>query len=201
MSEKDAALPVKLFGSANAWEKWLEARHAKSLGIWIKLAKRDSGIASITYAEALDIALCFGWIDGRKEAGGERHWLQKFTPRTAKSRWSKINCEKVAKLEKDGRMRQAGLDAVAKAKADGRWTAAYDSPSRATVPEDLARALAKNTKARTFFETLQSHNRYAILYRVHDAKKPETRARRISTFVEMLERGETIHPAKRPSRK
>jgi uncharacterized protein YdeI (YjbR/CyaY-like superfamily) len=187
-------LPVVPFESQRAWETWLAANHASSRGVWLKLAKKSSGVASVTYPEALDVALAWGWIDGQKGSFDDAWWLQKFTPRGAKSVWSKVNREKVQALVDAGKMRPAGLAAVELAKTDGRWEAAYDSPSKATVPEDLAAALAANPRASAFFATLNAANRYAILWRVHTAKKAETRARRIADFVEMLARNEKLHP-------
>jgi uncharacterized protein YdeI (YjbR/CyaY-like superfamily) len=186
-------LPIVPFESQRAWETWLAANHASSRGVWLKLAKKSAGVPSVTYPEALDVALAWGWIDGQKGSFDDAWWLQKFTPRGAKSVWSKINREKVQALVDAGRMKPPGLAAVALAKQDGRWDAAYDSPSKATVPEDLAAALAANPRAAAFFATLNAANRYAILWRVHTAKKAETRARRISQFVEMLARHESLH--------
>jgi uncharacterized protein YdeI (YjbR/CyaY-like superfamily) len=183
----------RLFATAEAWETWLRDNHDRASGIWLKIAKK--GVAtSVSYAEALDVALCWGWIDARKDKLDARFWLQRFSPRTKTSRWSKVNREHVARLIKAGRMQKAGLAAIDAAKADGRWAKAYDSPSRATVPPDLESALAERPKAREFFGKLDSRNRYAILYRLQEAKKPETRARRLETFVAMLARGEVIHP-------
>jgi uncharacterized protein YdeI (YjbR/CyaY-like superfamily) len=187
-------LPVVPFESQRAWETWLAANHASARGVWLKLAKKAAGVPSVTYPEALDVALAWGWIDGQKGSFDDAWWLQKFTPRGAKSVWSKVNREKVQALVDAGKMRPAGLAAVELAKADGRWEAAYDSPSKVTVPEDLAAALAANPRASAFFATLNAANRYAILWRVHTAKKAETRARRIADFVEMLARHEKLHP-------
>lgn len=189
-----AELPVILFATPKDWEIWLKANHAESNGIWLRLAKKDSGIESVNYAEALDVALCYGWIDGQKKSYDAATWLQKFTPRGAKSLWSKINREKVEVLLKSKRMKAAGLKAIESAKQDGRWDAAYDSQSKATVPEDFQVALDQNTKAKAFFATLKSANRYAILFRIQTAKKAETREKRIRQFIEMLEKHETIHP-------
>jgi uncharacterized protein YdeI (YjbR/CyaY-like superfamily) len=187
-------LPVLPFSSQKEWESWLEKHHASAKGgLWLKIAKKDSGIPTVTYAEALDVALCYGWIDGQKGAYDESFFVQKFTPRRPRSRWSKINREKVTALIESGRMRPAGMAEIEKAQSDGRWEAAYDSQSRAVVPEDLQRELDRNPEAAAFFETLNKVNRYAILYRIHDAKKPETRARLIEKFIGMLNRGEKIH--------
>jgi uncharacterized protein YdeI (YjbR/CyaY-like superfamily) len=163
----------------------------------MKIAKPSAGVASVGYAEALEIALLFGWIDGQKQKLDADFWLQKFTPRGAKSRWSERNRASATRLMREGRMRPAGLAAVESAKRDGRWDRAYASQARATVPADLQRALDAKPEALAFFRTLDSANRYAILYRVQDAKKPETRAKRIADFVGMLARGETIHPPRR----
>lgn len=189
-------IPTLLFEKPKDWAAWLEESHAASSGIWLRLAKKNSGIESVTYAEALDVALCYGWIDGQKKSYDEATFLQKFTPRGKKSIWSKINREKVEALIKSKRMKAAGLKAVESAKQDGRWEAAYDSQSKATVPEDFQAALDQNEKAKTFFATLKSVNRYAILFRIQTAKKAETRVKRIQQFIEMLEKHETIHPQK-----
>lgn len=186
-------LPILPFDSAAAWEAWLERQHAVTVGVWLQFAKKGSGVATVTYEEAVAGALCFGWIDGQVRRFDERFYLQRFTPRRRQSRWSKINVEKALALIEAGRMRPAGLAQVQAAQADGRWEAAYASASDATVPEDLQTALDANPAAAAFFATLTSNNRYAILYRVADAKRPETRARRIAQFVEMLARGETLH--------
>jgi uncharacterized protein YdeI (YjbR/CyaY-like superfamily) len=190
-TERD--LPIVSFASREAWETWLGEAHETSAGVWLKIAKKDSGIASVSYAEALEVALCHGWIDGQKGALDAQWWLQRFTPRKPRSRWSKINREKAEALIEHGEMRPAGLREVEAAKADGRWEAAYAGQRSATVPEDLAAALEGNERARAFFATLDSANRYAIVYRVNDAKRPETRARRIEQYVAMLERGEKLH--------
>ena len=187
-------LPTIFFASAREWEEWLEANHATSPGVWLKIAKKDTGIESVRYPEVLESALCFGWIDGQREALDERYFLQRFTPRQPRSKWSKINREKAERLVPAGRMRPAGLAEVERAKADGRWEVAYESQSRIAVPDDLERELATRPQAKEFFFQLSSQNRYAILYRLQDAKKPETRARRLAKFVAMLEAGETIHP-------
>jgi uncharacterized protein YdeI (YjbR/CyaY-like superfamily) len=187
-------LPIVPFESPAAWEAWLEEHHAASEGLWLKISKKDSGIESVSYAEALDVALCYGWIDGQKGRFDEKFWLQRFTPRRPRSKWSKVNREKVAGLIKSGRMKPAGLREVEKAKSDGRWDAAYEAQSKATVPDDLRLALDANPKAAGFFETLNRANRYAILYRVGEAKRPQTRARRIEKFVAMLAEGEKIYP-------
>ena len=187
-------LPILAFASQREWEVWLDAQHATSKGLWLKIAKKDSGLDSVTYAEALESALCYGWIDGQKGSLDERAWLQKFTPRGPKSVWSRINRDKANELQRQGRLRPAGLAQVERAQQDGRWDAAYESQSRATVPDDLRRALEDAPVAQAFFATLNSVNRYAILYRIQSARKPDTRARRIEQFVAMLAEHKTLHP-------
>ena len=191
--EKEAP-PIVFFEQPGAWSDWLARNHASSRGVWLKMAKKSSGIASINYQEALEVALMWGWIDGQKQSHDDTSWLQRFTPRGPKSIWSKINREKALALIAAGKMRPSGLEEVERAKKDGRWEAAYDSQSRASVPADLAAALAANPRAAEFFATLNSTNRYAVLFRIHNAKKAETRARRIETFVEMLARHEKLYP-------
>jgi uncharacterized protein YdeI (YjbR/CyaY-like superfamily) len=188
------------FASAEAFEAWLAERHDQSDGLWIKFAKKASGIPTVVYAEAVEASLRYGWIDGQVKRLDDDFYLQRFTPRRARSRWSKINRAKAEALIASGRMEPAGLAEVERAKADGRWDAAYDSPTTATVPDDLRAALDDDPRASEFFETLDSNNRYAILHRIQDAKKPETRVRRIERFVAMLGRGETIHPPRRAAR-
>jgi uncharacterized protein YdeI (YjbR/CyaY-like superfamily) len=190
----DGDLAMMSFGSAQAWEDWLTANHVSSPGVWLKIGKKDSGAQTVSYGEALEVALCFGWIDGQKRGLDDTHWLQRFTPRRVRSRWSRINRDKATALITTGRMRPAGLREVELAKADGRWDAAYEGQRLIEVPPDLAAALARDDEARAFFATLSSANRYAILYRIQDAKRPETRARRITTFVAMLAAHETVHP-------
>lgn len=182
------------FESRAAWEAWLADQHTRSPGVWLRIARKGAGAGGVGYRQALDSALCYGWIDGRKRRLDDAHWLQRFTPRGPRSSWSKVNRERAEWLIRRGEMKPAGLREVERAKADGRWQAAYDPPSRATVPEDLEQALAADERARTFFATLDGRNRYAILYRIQTAKRPETRARRIETYVAMLSRGETIYP-------
>jgi uncharacterized protein YdeI (YjbR/CyaY-like superfamily) len=189
-----ADLPILRFASREEWRAWLAAQHATSAGVWLKLAKAGTGIASVTYAEALEVALCHGWIDGQKGGFDDEFWLQRFTPRKPRSRWSRINRDKATALIERGEMEPAGLREVDAAKADGRWDAAYEGQRTATVPDDLQRALDANPAAAAFFSTLDGANRYAILYRVQDAKKPETRARRIDKYVAMLAAGEKLHP-------
>jgi uncharacterized protein YdeI (YjbR/CyaY-like superfamily) len=181
------------FASATDWEEWLQENHSEADGVWVKIAKRNAGIESVRYPDVLDSAICFGWIDARREALDERFFLQRFTPRRPRSRWSRINRDKAERLIADGRMRPAGLAEVERAKADGRWEAAYEGQRSASVPEDLRRELDSRPRAKAFFDELNSQNRYAILYRLQEAKKPETRARRLASFVAMLEAGETIH--------
>lgn len=183
-----------LFESAEAFERWLDEHHSSSPGIWLKLRKKAPGVVALDYAQALDAALCYGWIDGQKRTFDDSYWLQRFTPRKPKSKWSKRNRDKVADLLEQGRMRPPGLAEVERAKVDGRWDAAYDGWRSASVPDDLAEALAATPAAAEFFATLDGQNRYAILYRVQDAKKPETRARRIEKYVAMLAEQKKLHP-------
>jgi uncharacterized protein YdeI (YjbR/CyaY-like superfamily) len=186
-------LPIVLFATPAKLETWLEANHSDSEGLWLKIAKRGSGVDSVTFGEALELALCFGWIDSQKRGLDEKHFLQRFTPRRPRGRWSRINRDKVESLIAAGAMRPAGMAEVEAARADGRWDAAYEGQRNAKVPDDLQRELDDNEVARKFFTSLDSANRYAIVYRLNDAKKPETRERRLRRFVEMLERGEKIH--------
>ncbi len=192
--ETRAGEAVLAFASAGAVAEWLDRNHASSTGIWLKIAKKGAAEPSVSYAEALEAALCFGWIDAQKRPRDDTSWLQRFTPRKPRSVWSRVNRERAEALILAGRMRTAGLSEVERARADGRWDAAYDSQSRATVPPDLQAALDASPAAAAFFATLNSVNRYAILHRLQTAKKPETRARRLRTFVAMLEHGEKIHP-------
>lgn len=185
-------LPVLPFADDAAFETWLCA-NAASKGLWLKIAKKDSGIATVTYAGALDVALCHGWIDGQKRGFDETYFLQRFTPRRPKGLWSKINIGHAERLIAAGRMRAGGLREIEAAKADGRWEAAYDGARNMETPPELAAALAKNRKARAFFETLDKTNRYAVCWRVQTAKKPDTKAKRVETLVAMLARGETLH--------
>jgi uncharacterized protein YdeI (YjbR/CyaY-like superfamily) len=187
-------LPVMGFDSAAALDDWLSGHHADARGIWLKIAKKGSGMPSVSYAEALEVALCYGWIDGQKDRLDDKHWLQRLTPRKPGGRWSKINREKAEELMASGRIKPAGLRAVEEARADGRWEAAYAGQRTMEVPPDLAAALDASDPARAFFATLNSVNRYAILYRIGDAKRPETRAKRIAKYVAMLEEHQTIHP-------
>jgi uncharacterized protein YdeI (YjbR/CyaY-like superfamily) len=185
--------PVQAFATQKAWATWLGKNHLKHTGLWMRLMKKGSGLKSITYAEALDEALCHGWIDGQKRSYDETSWLQKFTPRGRKSIWSKINQGKVAALEKAGRMKPAGFAVVAAAKADGRWAAAYEPVSKMGVPEDFKALLARDPKAEAFFATLKSSSRYAILFRLQAAKKPETRVKKMNDILAMLRNGEAPH--------
>jgi uncharacterized protein YdeI (YjbR/CyaY-like superfamily) len=190
---ESAELPVRLFKDDASWEAWLARQHATSAGLWLRIAKAGSGVRSVSYAEALDVALCYGWIDGQKKSFDDTTWLQKFTPRGKRSMWSKINREKVQRLIESGRMQPAGLDAVERAKVNGQWDAAYDSHRTSAIPEDFQRALDARPRAKAFFATVNSTNRYAILFRIQTVKRAETRAKKIAQFVDMLERHETIH--------
>jgi uncharacterized protein YdeI (YjbR/CyaY-like superfamily) len=185
--------PVR-FGDRDAWEAWLRQHHASSDGLWLQLAKAGAAEPGLSYADALEVALCHGWIDGQKKGLDAQSWLQRFTPRRPRSIWSKINCAKAEALIAQGRMQPAGLAEVERARADGRWDRAYAGARTSTVPDDLQAALAANPRAAAFFQTLNGANRYAVLWRVQTASRPETRARRIATLVEMLARGEKIHP-------
>jgi len=185
-------LPTLPFESKKKFADWLAKEHDKSAGVWMKLAKKATGIPSVTYAEALDVALCYGWIDGQRGSFDDKYFLQKFTPRRPKSIWSKINTEKVERLIVSGEMKLSGLKAVEAAKQDGRWDAAYKSQKNIEVPEDFKSALSRNKKAGTFFESLTGSKRYSFLFRIETAKKAETREKRIHQFVEMLEKGETF---------
>ena len=180
------AVPTIHFASGEAWEAWLEDNHSSPAGVWMKIAKRGSGIESAGYPEVLDAALCFGWIDGQRKAFDEVFFLQRFTPRRARSRWSQVNRETCLRLISEGRMREAGLAEIERAKADGRWDAAYAGSRAIEVPEDLERELAKSQKARAAFAALKAQERYSILYQLHDARRPETRARRLAKFMAML---------------
>jgi uncharacterized protein YdeI (YjbR/CyaY-like superfamily) len=186
-------LPIRLFARPAELEAWLEENHRSSEGVWLKIAKKGAAESSVTYAEALELALCFGWIDSQKRGFDDRHFLQRFTPRRPRGRWSKINREKAERLIEAGAMRAAGLAEVEAAKADGRWEAAYEGQRTAKVPRDLQRELDINPRAAAFFASLDSANRYAIVYRLEEAKKPETRERRLRKFIAMLEHGEKIH--------
>ncbi|MBD8880212.1 YdeI/OmpD-associated family protein [Rhodanobacter sp. 7MK24] len=186
--------PTLTFSSQAEWESWLELNGSSAAGAWLRLAKKTAERPTISYAEAVESALCHGWIDGQKKAENEHHWLQRFTPRTAKSIWSKINKAKAEILITAGRMHPTGLREIERAKQDGRWDAAYSSASTSIVPDDLQQALEANKKAKAFFATLDSQNRYAILFRIQNVKKAETRAKKIAGFIEMLANGKKIHP-------
>lgn len=189
-------LPVKRFASRSAWETWLAKHHETSPGVWLELAKKHSGLKSVTRPDALEVALCYGWIDGQAAPVDSKRWRQRFTPRRPRSKWSLINCAAAERLHAEGRLAPAGIRVMEAAKGDGRWAAAYASPRTMAVPEDLQVALQHNRRAERAFERLDSQNRYAILYRLQDAKKAETRQRRLATFIRMLEAGETLHPRK-----
>jgi uncharacterized protein YdeI (YjbR/CyaY-like superfamily) len=185
--------PTLLFESQALWETWLEQNHEVSDGVWLKFAKKNTGFTSVTYAEALDVALCFGWIDGQAKKLDDVYYIQRFTPRRARSMWSQVNTRKVEKLIADGRMREAGMREIERAKADGRWDAAYAPPSQITEPDDFLLALEQNPAAKAFYVTLNKTNRYAILAQITMAKKPETRASRIAKFVVMLGEGKKLY--------
>jgi len=186
-------LPLIELPDRDAWEAWLEQRHQSSPGVWLKLAKKGAPRATVTQAEAIEAALCFGWIDGQVGRVDESFYRQRFTPRRPRSKWSQINCRKALDLIDRGLMRPAGLEQVRRAQEDGRWEAAYEPQSTATVPPDFAAALAANPDAEAFFATLTGLRRYAFLYRIQDAKRPETRARRIERFVGLLAEGRTLN--------
>jgi uncharacterized protein YdeI (YjbR/CyaY-like superfamily) len=186
-------LPVRRFATKTAWETWLEKHHERSPGLWLEFAKKGSRVVSLSRAEALEVALCYGWIDGQAAPVDATRFRQRFTPRRPRSKWSQINCAAVERLHAEGRLAPAGLRQMEAAKQDGRWDAAYASPRNMTVPEDLRAQLEAHPRARRFFEQLDSQNRYAILYRLQDARKAETRARRLAKFIDMLEAGETLH--------
>jgi uncharacterized protein YdeI (YjbR/CyaY-like superfamily) len=188
-----AALVPTLFKNAKAFETWLKKHHAASDGLWLQIARKGADEPSVTYLEAVEIALCWGWIDGQKKGLDDQHFLQRFTPRRAKSIWSKINVAKIASLIEAGRMQPAGQAQIDAAQADGRWEGAYDGARTATMPDDLQAALDANIEAKKFFATVNASNRYAVLWRVQTAVKPETRARRIEQLAEMLARGEVVH--------
>jgi uncharacterized protein YdeI (YjbR/CyaY-like superfamily) len=185
--------PVRAFKDATAWEAWLEKNQSAAGGLWIRIAKKASGRKSITHPEALEIALCYGWIDGLRRPENGTTFLQRFVPRRPRSLWSKINRDKALALIAAGRMKPAGLKEVERARQDGRWDAAYDSQKNAAIQPDFQKALDKNPRASEFFKTLSAGNRYAVLWRIQTARKPETRTERIRTFVEMLEKGKTLH--------
>ncbi|KAK4034446.1 hypothetical protein C8A01DRAFT_49158 [Parachaetomium inaequale] len=187
-----ATQPIRLFADVAAWETWLESNHADPTGLWLKISKKGSSVASVTYEEALDTALCFGWIDGQKKGHDADHFIQRFTPRRKRSMWSKRNVAKVAVLIEAGRMRQAGQAEIDAAKADGRWEKAYSSPSVMEVPDDFQAALDRNKKAKTFFEGLGKTKRYAFLWRIATTKREETRQKKIGQFVGLLAEGKAL---------
>ena len=193
MTEQFNGLPVLTFVDARGFEDWLDQQPANAAGAWLKLAKKAAKCATLSKAEAIDAALCYGWIDGQLDKYDDGHWLIRFTPRKARSKWSQMNKDRASELMAEGRIRKSGLAQIEAAKADGRWAAAYAPASSAQVPSDLQQALDVNPEAAKFFATLKGANRYAILYRIGSVKRPETRARKIADYVTMLERGETIH--------
>ncbi|MDQ6704377.1 MAG: YdeI/OmpD-associated family protein [Acidobacteriota bacterium] len=187
-------LPILLFPKQSDWAAWLEQHHRSSPGVWLRLAKKGSTLKSVTYDEAVETGLCYGWIDGQKNRHNEDSWIQRFTPRGKTSIWSKVNREKALALIKDGRMSPAGFEAIELAKNNGRWDAAYESSASATVPADLQSALDRNARAKAFFATLNKLNRYAVLFRIQTARTPAAREKRIAEFVEMLARNEKLYP-------
>jgi uncharacterized protein YdeI (YjbR/CyaY-like superfamily) len=191
--ESKANMPVIAFQTAKEWRTWLSKNYQVSIGIWLKISKKDSKEKTISYAEALEESLCYGWIDGQKKSLDEQAWLQKFCPRGPKSIWSKVNIAHVERLTKAGKMEPEGLKAVASAKADGRWEAAYDSPSKMTVPDDFINELSKNKKALEFYKTLNKANLFSIAFRLQTAKKPETRQKRVEIILDMLSKGQKFH--------
>lgn len=192
-STKEYELDVISFSSAREWRKWIAKNHDKSKGIWLRFFKKDSGEKTVTYAEALDDALCYGWIDGQANKYDDQSYIQRFTPRRARSIWSKRNTKKVERLIEEGRMRKPGMDQVELAKADGRWQKAYDSPRNMKVPEDFLLQLSKNKKAKAFFDELNKTNLYAIAWRLQTAKKPETREKRLKEILKMMREGRKFH--------
>ena len=193
MAQMPNDLPVKRFPTQAAWRAWLARNHETAPGVWMEVAKKGSGLRSVTREEALEVALSYGWIDSLLRSVDERYYRQKYTPRGPRSKWSKINCAAVERLHAAGKLAPAGLQEMERAKADGRWEAAYDSPRTMAVPDDLLAALKENPRARRFWEQLDGQNRFAILFRLHDAKRAETRERRLAKFIAMLEAGEKIH--------
>ncbi|MHB8576306.1 MAG: YdeI/OmpD-associated family protein [Dehalococcoidia bacterium] len=191
-----ADLPVLFCGTPAEWQRWLAENHATTPGVWLQIAKKAASVASVSYDAALELALCYGWIDGQKQAQDVEFWRQKFSPRGPRSLWSAINREKATRLIAAGQMQPAGLRAVEQAQANGRWDAAYTPQRTAEAPADLLQALAANAEAQAFFATLSGVNRYAVLFRIQTAKRPETRAARIAQFVSMLARHETVYPAR-----
>lgn len=194
MKQQSVDLPILSFETQSSLEDWLKSNAASSAGVWLQIAKKNSGIASVSYDEAVESALCYGWIDSHKKTYDEKTWIQKFTPRGARSIWSKVNTEKAEALIAAGRMTEQGLKAIEKAKQNGNWDNAYEPQSVATMPEDFAKELEQNSKAKAFYDMLNGQNKYAILFRIRNAKKQETRTKRIQQFISMLERGEKIYP-------
>ncbi|TCM91083.1 uncharacterized protein YdeI (YjbR/CyaY-like superfamily) [Paenibacillus sp. BK033] len=190
-------LPILHFPDQPAFERWLAEQYDQSSGIWLQISKKNAASPSVTYHEALDVALCYGWIDSHKRKHDEESWIQRFSPRGPKSIWSQINKDKAEALLAAGKMQPSGLKAIEIAKQNGLWDKAYESQSNAAIPEDFALELARSEKAQQFFETLDKQNRYAILFRIHNAKKQETRVKKIRQFIEMLEKGEKIYPSKK----
>jgi uncharacterized protein YdeI (YjbR/CyaY-like superfamily) len=186
--------PIRSFRDRSSWATWLEKNHAASSGVWLRLARKSSNLKSVSYDDAVEVALCYGWIDGQSKGVDENHRLQKFTPRTKRSMWSKRNRQRAVALIESGRMKPAGLMEIERAKQDGRWAAAYDSPSTMKVPRDLRAALNQEPRAKAFFKSLDGRNRYAILFQLQNAKRPATRARRIDRFVAMLAREDKPYP-------
>ena len=193
MANQKEEFPILPFTTASSWERWLKEHHTKANGVWIKMARKGSGVASVTHDEALDVALCYGWIDGQRKASDNTYFLQKFTPRRPRSLWSKRNIEKVAALTAAKRMQPTGQAAVEAAKKDGRWDAAYDSPRNMVVPDDFLEALEKNKGAKAFFSTLNRTNLFSIAWRLNTARTPETRKRRLDKLLAMLEKEEKLH--------
>ena len=187
-------LPIISFTSQEAWRKWLEENHAISNGIWLQIYKKGSGVPTVVYAEGLDEALCFGWIDGQLKRGDENFYLQRFTPRRPRSTWSKRNIGHVARLEMEGKMKASGWKVIEEAKADGRWENAYDSQSNMNTPDNLLEEISENQKSLEFFESLNKVNKYAILWRIQSANNPEIKAKRMKIILEMLAKGEMFHP-------
>ena len=192
-ADANATRPL-LLEDQEAWFFWLRKNHGTSSGVWLRIARKSANVRSVSYLQAVETALCFGWIDGQKKSDDESYWLQRFTPRSEKSIWSKINRQKAIRLIELGQMNAAGLREVERAKRDGRWEGAYDSPSGATIPADFQAVLNKIPRAKAFFATLDSRNRYAVLFRIQTAKQAETRARRIKQFTEMLSQHKKIYP-------
>lgn len=189
----ESTVEIAAFQSALDWERWLGNNHANSIGVWLQFFKKGSTAASVNYAEALSIALCYGWIDGQLKKHDDESWLRKFTPRRARSMWSKRNCDLANQLVKDGKMKSAGLREIATAKQDGRWDQAYDSPRKMKLPEDFLKLLSKNKKALVHFKALNKANTYAITWRLQTAKKPATRDKRLKAIIEMLSEGRRFH--------